>query len=276
MTPGDTDMEIFQSEMPDFPPPESIDLERWDRAMSGEIKCFYDRGQWEQYEEQMMAPQTVVADGCQDWQVILDKFEPTLPKRLVHVYREWLVKHSPHSDEWEYAMFPIQKGECIQEGAQCVAPTGHNWYVLLEENEMKEMGYDPKKTEALKRYCLASTIADIRKTKQIYTGMASTKKQKKMMEKGLRNLPRTLKEAFSGPDAAGWQAAADLEWKTLEEMGVIDHGYTRSELKELGIHKDPINFSVVQDNKYADGIFERHKVRMAVAGHKYNMQKGID
>ena len=59
-------------------------------------------------------------------------------------------------------------------------------------------------------------------------------------------------------------------------MGVIDHGYTRAELHELGVYKEPINMSVVLDNKYIDGLFERHKVRMAVAGHKYNMQKGVD
>ena len=39
--------------------------------------------------------------------------------------------------------------------------------------------------------------------------------------------------------------------------------------------KKPINLSVVLDQKYTDGILTRYKVRMAVAGHKYNLQKGV-
>ena len=63
---------------------------------------------------------------------------------------------------------------------------------------------------------------------------------------------------------------------TLTEMGVLDHGYTLEEVHQVGIHKAPINMSVVLDNKYVDGVFERHKVRMAIAGHKYNLTKGVD
>ena len=58
-------------------------------------------------------------------------------------------------------------------------------------------------------------------------------------------------------------------------MGVFVHGYTAKELRHLG-YKDPINLSVQLDNKYVDGEFDRHKVRMTVAGHKYNLTKGVD
>ena len=102
------------------------------------------------------------------------------------------------------------------------------------------------------------------------------KRRIKAVEQGMRACPKNLKEAFAGPDGPGWQAAAKLEFDTLTEMGVFDHNYTLKEVRKCGIKKDPINISVALDNKYQDGVFERHKVRMAVAGHKYNMTKGID
>jgi hypothetical protein len=98
----------------------------------------------------------------------------------------------------------------------------------------------------------------------------------KTIEAGLKACPRNLREALQGEDSAEWQQAADLEFDTLTQMGVIDHGYTIDEVTAAGITKKPIKFSVALDNKYIDGVLERRKVRMAVAGHKYNMQKGID
>ena len=68
---------------------------------------------------------------------------------------------------------------------------------------------------------------------------------------------------------------------TLTEMGLFDHGYTRQQLIDLHVKicdfktKKPINLSVVLDHKYTDGILTRYKVRMAIAGHKYNLTKGV-
>jgi hypothetical protein len=92
----------------------------------------------------------------------------------------------------------------------------------------------------------------------------------------LTKVPKNLKDAFQTGESIGWKEAAELEMSTLTEMGVFDHGYTMDELIKAGCTKDPINISVVLTNKFNDGIFDRHKVRMAVAGHKYNMTKGVD
>ena len=104
---------------------------------------------------------------------------------------------------------------------------------------------------------------------------AGKKNRTKAVESGLRKTYKSLKEAFASEDAEGWRAAAELEFTTLTAMGVFAHGYTAKELKRLG-YKDPINLSVQLDNKYVDGEFDRHKVRMTVAGHKYNLTKGVD
>ena len=59
-------------------------------------------------------------------------------------------------------------------------------------------------------------------------------------------------------------------------MGVLDHNYTLEELATAGVETQPIHMRVVLDNKYGgEGEFLKHKVRMTVSGHKYNMQKGI-
>lgn len=102
------------------------------------------------------------------------------------------------------------------------------------------------------------------------------KKREKVISQGMRECPKTLTEVFRGPDADGWRKAADLEFNTLTEMGVFDHNCTLNEVHKFGISKAPINISIAIDNKYIDGEFERHKVRMAIAGHKYNMTKGVD
>ena len=85
--------------------------------------------------------------------------------------------------------------------------------------------------------------------------------------------------AWRGDDRLEWIKAADLEMDTLTEMGVFDHGYTKQQLIDLTIcdfkTKKPINLSVVLDHKYTDGILTRYKVRMAIAGHKYNLTKGV-
>ena len=90
----------------------------------------------------------------------------------------------------------------------------------------------------------------------------------------LTKVPKNLEDAFQSGDSIGWKEAAELEMSTLTEMGVFDHGYTMDELIKAGHTKDPINISVVLTNKFNDGSFDGHKVRMA--GHEYNMTKGID
>ena len=92
--------------------------------------------------------------------------------------------------------------------------------------------------------------------------------------------PRNLKDAFGHPQRGElWRKAALEEFEGLTDMGVYDHDYSWDELAEVGIDlavKPPIPMSVALTHKYdSKGKLDRLKVRMAVAGHRGNMQKGI-
>ena len=92
----------------------------------------------------------------------------------------------------------------------------------------------------------------------------------------VKNLPKTLAQAWVGEDADAWREAAELEFNTLTNMGVLDHNYSAEDLLQAGVETTPIPMRVVLDNKYGgEGEFLKHKVRMTVSGHKYNMQKGV-
>ena len=92
--------------------------------------------------------------------------------------------------------------------------------------------------------------------------------------------PRNLKDAFGHPQRGElWRKAALEEFEGLTDMGVYDHDYSWDELAEVGIDlavKPPIPMSVALTHKYdSTGKLDRLKVRMAVAGHRGNMQKGV-
>ena len=63
------------------------------------------------------------------------------------------------------------------------------------------------------------------------------------------------------------------------DIVVFDHGYSWEGLRKAGINPDikpPIPLSIVLDHKYSkEGELERLKVRMAIAGHPGNMQRGV-
>ena len=86
--------------------------------------------------------------------------------------------------------------------------------------------------------------------------------------KALRDENRT--EAFK------WLDSINQEFDGLCELGVVEHGFSRRQLREMGITTNPIPFSICLTYKYdKDGSIDRYKSRFALAGHKGNMQQGI-
>ena len=122
-------------------------------------------------------------------------------------------------------------------------------------------------SQAPVRRALSAVVNCIRRSYNA-VACAARKKRTKAVE-AVKTCPQTLDEAFRGDDAPEWIAAADLEFDTLTEMGVIDHNYTYEQLVKLGLKFEPINMSVVLDNKLGqNNELLRRKVRMAIAGHK--------
>ena len=94
--------------------------------------------------------------------------------------------------------------------------------------------------------------------------------------------PRTLKEAFEHPERGeAWKKSALDEFQGLTDMGVLDHDYSWEELRDkLKIDVEgsspPISMSIALSHKYdQQGVLDRLKTRMAIAGHPGNMQKGV-
>ena len=167
-------------------------------------------------------------------------------------------------------MIPTERGKFLDHGMVFPYPTGHNWRTTVQNIENKAEANNL----ILIRQALSATIRTMRSVRKC-TAYLSKKSRTHSCEDHLRALPRTLHEAMKGEDALGWKAAAELEFNTLTEMGVIDHNYSYDDLRDIGVNTTPIPMSVALTNKYVGSTFDRHKVRMCVAGHKYNLQKGV-
>ena len=256
-------------------PPPDEELNKYDSNMFCHIELM-DENIWDTAEADMYKGEALTSEEGESFHRLIRRFNPPILHEHMDIYRHWLLTSSPNASEWSEDMIPIGRGEFLDQGLVFPKPTGHNWRCMLEQYELDSAGGgDP--TPAIRR-AAHTTLKWLRshKNKPI---MARKTKRTKAIEAGMKACPKTLDLAWRGDDALQWVKAADLEMDTLTEMGVFDHGYTKQQLIQEGIcdfiTKKPINLSVCLDHKYTDGVLSRYKVRMAVAGHKYNLKKGI-
>lgn len=93
--------------------------------------------------------------------------------------------------------------------------------------------------------------------------------------------PKTVQEALTTlpeDEMIRWSKSFAKEFDGLNKLGVFEHDLTREDLLKRGVCNamNPIPMSVVLCFKYdKDGKIDRYKTRMALAGHKGNMQKGV-
>ena len=274
---------------------------RWGHTATGDMWdiTLDDDIDWDAAERRTEASRTVTSRPNESFRSMMRRMKQAPHPDLLPLYRIWLIEHSPESNSLSYEMIPdVDSRKGMKSGIRFPPPTGRSWRVLVQQHaDHSADKYDtPTRQDEYEMFnALAVAYSEFKMCKTMHkhkpTAMAATSSTVKPKRSGaqqrkrtvmnaivdaLRTLPKTLKEAFTGPDATGWHEAADSEMATLTEMGTVDHGYTASELKDAGIQRDPITMSIVLTNKYVDGVFERHKVRMAIAGHKWNMTKGID
>ena len=186
----------------------------------------------------------------------------------------------------------MERHSTLDAGLKLPYPSGHNnnWRAALAA-----LDPDEESTTCAMRACLRDSyreLKDLKRYPEFYGGYKrpinihanSTHKGAKQKIKAMealvkdtiKNLPKTLAQAWVGEDADAWREAAELEFNTLTNMGVLDHNYSAKHLLQAGVETTPIPMRVVLDNKYGgEGEFLKHKVRMTVPGHKYNMQKGV-
>jgi len=147
---------------------------------------------------------------------------------------------------------------------------------LLYDTGMEELSLE--EPSALHAYAARLTGKELNALLRARRRKASRKG--KATNSGEEIPPSNLTEAFAHPTRGEmWRKAALTEFEGLTNMGVFDHDYSWDELGKVGIDtkiKPPLPLSVVCDHKYdKGGNLDRLKVRMAIAGHPGNMQRGV-
>lgn len=258
--------------------PQDGEVDLYDKDMFCQIELM-DENLWDQAEADMYKGDTVTSEEGDTFHRIVRKLKGAIHPDHEELYRQWLLNHSPTASELTEDMIPLGRGQIVEAGISFPRPTGHNWRCMLEQHEL-DTGHHGGDPMPAVRHALHVTTKWLRSLKNKPITAHKTKRTK-AIESGLKEAPKTLNRAWRGDDALEWVKASDLEMDTLTEMGVFDHGYTKQQLIDLNICdkdfkvKKPINLSIVLDHKYTDGVLTRYKVRMAVAGHKYNLKKGI-
>ncbi|MBT5795931.1 MAG: hypothetical protein HOI09_00965 [Porticoccaceae bacterium] len=87
--------------------------------------------------------------------------------------------------------------------------------------------------------------------------------------------PKTMVEALMSDRADEWVTSIHKEFTGLLEQGVFSLGWTAEDLREAGILGKPVPCSIALTHKYKDGILEKLKTRICIAGHPGNVTKGI-
>ena len=72
-----------------------------------------------------------------------------------------------------------------------------------------------------------------------------------------------------------WVESIYKEFNGLEDQGVFSHDWSREDLKAAGIYGKPVPCSIALTHKYRDGVLEKLKTRICIAGHRGNVTKGI-
>jgi len=87
--------------------------------------------------------------------------------------------------------------------------------------------------------------------------------------------PKNMVDALMGDRAEEWVSSIHKEFTGLNDQGVFSHGWTHAKLRAAGIMGKPVPCSIALTHKYKDGILERLKTRICIAGHPGNVTKGI-
>ena len=93
--------------------------------------------------------------------------------------------------------------------------------------------------------------------------------------------PKNMIEALLGERGEEWVKSIHKEFPGLNSQGVFSHGppeggqWTREALHRHGITGKPVPCSIALTHKYKDGILEKLKTRICIAGHQGNVTKGI-
>lgn len=219
-----------------------------------------------------------------------------IPHELHDLYYEWLLNlRQGNSYRFNQDIIPRGRGQYIKTGIKIPAPCAADWRRRVKEKGMKRGTYNRmnviETNQAIKQ-AYHNTYEGIRavealtkhwEEEEIIEANAA-RKAKKARKKAVddhegphppTSMPKAIRDE-NREEAFKWLDSINQEWDGLCKLGVLDHNYTRQQLKDHGITTNPIPFSVCLTYKFDEnGQINRYKTRLALAGHRGNMQQGI-
>jgi hypothetical protein len=217
-----------------------------------------------------------------------------IPHELHDLYHEWLVNlKQGFRPRFNHLEIPRGRGQYIKPGLKIPAPCGSEWRERVKAKGLKQGNFNKRNvTEAYSCVIQAmhTTHEALRAVEsltrhwdeqEIIEARAAKKVKKQRVAKASEGAtpPQSITKALRSEDRAEafkWLESINSEWDGLCKLGVLDHNYTSKQLREAGITTKPIPFSVSLKYKFDEqGEVSRYKTRMALAGHRGNMQPGV-
>jgi len=223
-----------------------------------------------------------------------------------NLYYEWLTKFRGFDPE----KLMVNTREKLRAGLTLPYPSGCEWRELVKQGSRKQrraflVDFDPDEdaVEAAEEWISDHVSAqaeatryggkfcfDIMKSKEVIACniemrrpvkdvQAAKKRRTKAVQTGHAAPPKNVKEALYGGEAIAWTESLGNEFWGLVEMGVVDLGYTQDNLIAEGIDlkkRPAVPCGTYFEHKFnSEGELAKHKSRVAIQGHKGNMQKGV-
>ena len=220
--------------------------------------------------------------------------EYNIPFELHNLYHQWLLQLQQEGEcRFSQADLPRERGTYLTPGIRVPAPHGKQWRETMAEKNLKRSKHNKmtiiRANHAI-RQAVYNTAEGIKAVEGIINHWSRTNstveahQAKKHRRKAAdasagqqppRSIPRALRDE-NREEAYKWLESINKEWDGLCELGVIEHGFSRRQLRDMGITTNPIPFSICLTYKYdKEGKIDRYKTRMALAGHRGNMQRGV-
>ena len=238
--------------------------------------------EWLETIERDKVKHRMVITGINDRFVNICKIQHKIPFELIEKYRTWLIEQRGIDEK----VLDMDRRVVLPKGIELEYPSGARWRELVQDNKTKPEARWERLNQGTAAKAFQEVSEEVRMQahrvdiKEMLEGIKrarAKKKRSKAVGAGQEDPPKNFVEAWGHTERGEqWIASADTEMKGLTDMGVVVHDYTIEQLREVGIVGDPINMSIDLSHKYNEmGQVDRLKTRMALAGHKGNLQQGV-
>jgi site-specific DNA-cytosine methylase len=101
------------------------------------------------------------------------------------------------------------------------------------------------------------------------------KKRRQKVESQAIPDPKNMVDALMSDRGEEWVTSIHKEFNGLMDQGVFSLEWTKADLERAGIVGKPVPCSIALTHKMKDGILEKLKTRICIAGHPGHVTKGI-